>query len=38
MIYISHNLGDVLRLCDSIVVLRDGRVQARAAGRGLHRE
>ena len=28
MIYISHNLGDVKRLCDSIVVLRDGRVQA----------
>ena len=28
VIYISHNLGDVLRLCDSIVVLRDGRVQA----------
>jgi ribose transport system ATP-binding protein len=26
MIYISHNLGDVLRLCDDIVVLRDGEV------------
>ena len=26
MIYISHNLGDVLRLCDDIVVLRDGVV------------
>jgi ribose transport system ATP-binding protein len=26
MIYISHNLGDVLRLCDDIVVLRDGQV------------
>ena len=26
MIYISHNLGDVLRLCDAIVVLRDGEV------------
>jgi ribose transport system ATP-binding protein len=24
MIYISHNLGDVLRLCDEIAVLRDG--------------
>jgi ribose transport system ATP-binding protein len=24
LIYISHNLGDVLRLCDDIVVLRDG--------------
>ena len=28
IIYISHNLGDVLRLCDRIVVLRDGEVQA----------
>jgi ribose transport system ATP-binding protein len=26
MIYISHILGDVLRLCDDIVVLRDGDV------------
>jgi ribose transport system ATP-binding protein len=26
MIYISHVLGDVLRLCDDIVVLRDGAV------------
>lgn len=26
MIYISHALNDVLRLCDSIVVLRDGAV------------
>lgn len=26
MIYISHSLGDVLRLCDDIVVLRDGEV------------
>src|SRR5262245_29549698 len=26
MIYISHNLGDVLRMCDDIVVLRDGEV------------
>ena len=25
ILYISHNLGDVLRLADSIVVLRDGR-------------
>jgi ribose transport system ATP-binding protein len=28
IIFISHNLGDVLRLCDDIVVLRDGEVQA----------
>jgi len=26
MIYISHNLPDVLRVCDDIAVLRDGRV------------
>lgn len=26
MIYISHSLGDVRRLCDQIVVLRDGAV------------
>ena len=26
MIYISHILGDVLRLCDDLVVLRDGEV------------
>jgi ribose transport system ATP-binding protein len=26
MIYISHNLGDALRMCDDIVVLRDGEV------------
>ena len=26
MIYISHVLGDVLRLCDDVVVLRDGEV------------
>jgi ribose transport system ATP-binding protein len=26
MIYISHTLGDVLRLCDDIVVLRNGAV------------
>ncbi|MDQ0469358.1 sugar ABC transporter ATP-binding protein [Labrys wisconsinensis] len=28
VIYISHILGDVLRLCDDIVVLRDGQVMA----------
>src|SRR6185503_17521730 len=26
IIYISHILGDVIRLCDDIVVLRDGHV------------
>ena len=28
MLYISHNLGHVLKLCDEIVVLRDGAVVA----------
>jgi ribose transport system ATP-binding protein len=28
MIYISHNLGDVLALCDEIAVLRDGALVA----------
>jgi ribose transport system ATP-binding protein len=31
LIYISHNLGDVLRLCDEIVVLRDGEEVGRGA-------
>ena len=31
MIYISHALEDVLRLCDEIVVLRDGEVVATGA-------
>jgi ribose transport system ATP-binding protein len=29
MIYISHVLADVLRLCDDIAVLRDGEIMAR---------
>lgn len=28
VVYISHNLNDVRALCDSIVVLRDGQIQA----------
>ncbi len=34
MIYISHNLPDVFRLCDQIVVLRDGEVVASGAAAG----
>lgn len=33
MIYISHNLGNVLELADEIVVLRDGRVVDAGPGR-----
>ncbi len=33
MIYISHNLGNVLELADDIVVLRDGRVVDAGAAR-----
>jgi ABC-type sugar transport system ATPase subunit len=33
IIYISHILGDVMRLCDDIVVLRDGQVVAAAPRR-----
>jgi ribose transport system ATP-binding protein len=33
MIYISHALGDVLRLCDDLVVLRDGEVVGSGAAR-----
>ncbi len=29
LIYISHTLGDVLRLCDDLVILRDGQVVGR---------
>jgi ribose transport system ATP-binding protein len=33
MIYISHALGDVLRLCDDLVVLRDGEVVGTGAAK-----
>jgi ABC-type sugar transport system ATPase subunit len=33
MIYVSHNLGNVLELADDIVVLRDGRVVDAGPGR-----
>jgi ribose transport system ATP-binding protein len=32
LIYISHNLRDVLRLCDDVVVLRDGAVVGSGPG------
>lgn len=31
LIFISHNLGDVFRVCDDIVVLRDGRLVGQGA-------
>jgi ribose transport system ATP-binding protein len=34
MIYISHALGDVLRLCDEVVVLRDGQLVGSGAATG----
>ncbi|MFZ5831700.1 MAG: sugar ABC transporter ATP-binding protein [Planctomycetota bacterium] len=33
VVYISHNLGDVLRLSQRVAVLRDGRVQAHRPAR-----
>jgi len=38
MIYISHTLADVLRLCDDIVVLRDGEVVGSGAAKTLTTE
>jgi ribose transport system ATP-binding protein len=35
VVYISHILGDVMRLCEDVTVLRDGRVVARAPAREL---
>lgn len=35
ILYISHNLEDVLQLCSDVVVMRDGRVTMRAATAGL---
>ena len=36
IIYISHILGDVLRLCDEIAVLRDGQVVGAGPARRVH--
>ena len=38
LIYISHNLRDVLRWCDDIVVLRDGAVVGQGAKAGFTEE
>ena len=35
ILYISHNLEDVLQLCGDVVVMRDGRVTMRASTAGL---
>ena len=35
ILYISHNLEDVLQLCSDVVVMRDGRVTMRATTEGL---
>jgi ribose transport system ATP-binding protein len=35
ILYISHNLEDVLQLCSDVVVMRDGRVTLRASTAGL---
>jgi ABC-type sugar transport system ATPase subunit len=35
VLYISHNLEDVLKLADDVLVLRDGRVTLSAPARGL---
>jgi simple sugar transport system ATP-binding protein len=38
IIFITHKLGEVLAVCDEVVVLRDGRVSGRTAVAGATRE
>jgi simple sugar transport system ATP-binding protein len=38
IVFISHKLGEVLAVCDEIVVLRAGRVASRASAAGASRE
>ena len=38
VVFISHKLGEVMAVCDEIVVLRAGRVAARIAAAGASRE
>ncbi|HKF66160.1 MAG TPA: ATP-binding cassette domain-containing protein, partial [Vicinamibacterales bacterium] len=38
VVFISHKLGEILEVCDSVVVLRDGEVTGRAEVAGVSRQ